>query len=137
MWEQNPKAMSDALALQGWASLQEGDTRRAWMLLVESLEGYLEAESRVGVIDSLVDVGAVAGARGEPLRAARLWGAADTLREVIGYTQPVGEARMYEPYMSAARSELGETAFLAAWEEGRAMTEEQAIALALEPATRR
>jgi hypothetical protein len=34
--------------------------------------------------------------------------------------------------MSAARSELGETAFRAAWEEGRAMTEEQAIALALE-----
>jgi hypothetical protein len=27
---------------------------------------------------------------------------------------------------------LGETAFRAAWEEGRAMTEEQAIALALE-----
>jgi hypothetical protein len=34
--------------------------------------------------------------------------------------------------MSVARSELGENAFLAAWEEGRAMTEEQAIALALE-----
>ncbi len=39
---------------------------------------------------------------------------------------------MYEPYMSAARSELGETAFQAAWEEGRDTTEEQAIALALE-----
>ncbi len=39
---------------------------------------------------------------------------------------------MYEPYISAVRSELGETAFRAAWEEGRAMTEEQAIALALE-----
>jgi class 3 adenylate cyclase len=58
--------------------------------------------------------------------------AADALREVTGYTMSVGEARMCEPYMSAARSELGETAFLAAWEEGRAMTEEQAIALALE-----
>ena len=33
---------------------------------------------------------------------------------------------------SAAQSELGETAFRAAWEEGRAMTEELAIALALE-----
>jgi predicted ATPase/class 3 adenylate cyclase len=115
----------------GLVALEEGDTGRAWMLLVESLEGYLEAESRVGVIDSLVDVGAVAGARGEPLRAARLWGAADALREVTGYTMSVREAGVYEPYMSAARSELGETAFRAAWDEGRAMTEEQAIALAL------
>ena len=39
---------------------------------------------------------------------------------------------MHEPSMSVARSELGETAFQAAWEEGRAMTEEQAVALALE-----
>ena len=44
----------------------------------------------------------------------------------------MGDARLYEPYITAARSELGETAFRAAWEEGRAMTEEQAIALALE-----
>jgi CRP-like cAMP-binding protein len=94
------------------------------MLVVESLEGFLEIESRVGVIDSLDDVGAVAGARGEPLRAARLWGAADALREVTGYTLSVGEASVYEPYMSAVRSELGETAFRAAWEEGRAMTQE-------------
>jgi hypothetical protein len=43
-----------------------------------------------------------------------------------------GYDSVYEPYTSAARSELGETAFRAAWEEGRAMTEEQAIALALE-----
>jgi predicted ATPase len=119
-------------SILGLVTLEEGDTGRAWMLLVESLEGYLEIESRLGVIDALGDVGVVARARGEPLRAARLWGAADALREVIGYTQPVGETRMYEPYMSAARSELGETAFRAAWEEGRAMTEEQAIALALE-----
>jgi hypothetical protein len=116
----------------GLVALQEGDTERAWMLLVESLKGYLEAESRVGVIDSLVDLGAVAGARGEPLRAARLWGAADALREVTRYTLSVREAGWYEPYVSAARSELGKTAFRAAWEEGHAMTEEQAIVLALE-----
>jgi predicted ATPase/class 3 adenylate cyclase len=116
----------------GLVALQEGDTGRARMLLVESLEVFLEMGSRVEVIDSLDDVGAVAVARGEPLRAARLWGAADALREVAGHTLSVAEARMNEPYMSAARSELGETAFRVAWEEGRAMTEEQAIALALE-----
>ncbi len=43
-----------------------------------------------------------------------------------------GYDTVYEPYTSAARPELGETAFRAAWEEGRAMTVEQAIALALE-----
>ena len=38
---------------------------------------------------------------------------------------------MLEPFLEDARSRLDEAAFQAAWEEGRVMTEEQAIGYAL------
>ena len=58
------------------------------------------------------------------------WGAADATREAPGYSLPPGVAAALVPHVAAARSELGETVLQAARKEGRAMKEEQAIALA-------
>ena len=71
------------------------------------------------------------GQRGFVGRAARLWGAAEALREASGFSQPTDDKRVLEPFLKAARSRLDEAAFQAAWEEGRAMTEEQAVEYAL------
>ena len=61
-------------------------------------------------------------------------GAEEALREAIGL--PVTQFDRvhcdYEGYLAAARSQLDETAWEAAWSEGRAMTPEQAIEYALE-----
>ena len=65
-------------------------------------------------------------------RAARQWGAADTLREATGSPWMPHEKRLHEPYLAAVRSGADETDWRAAWEEGRAMTLEEAIAYALE-----
>jgi hypothetical protein len=65
-------------------------------------------------------------------RAARLWGAAQARRDVIGSQIPPSEYLDYECAVAAARTELGEEAFAAAWAVGRAMTPEQTIAYALE-----
>jgi non-specific serine/threonine protein kinase len=53
------------------------------------------------------------------------------LREASDFSQPPDDKRVLEPFLEAARSRLDEAAFQAAWEEGRAMTEEQAIGYAL------
>ena len=74
----------------------------------------------------------VAGARGEAERAARLFGASEVLREVMGTPPEPGESALQEPYLSAARSQLDETSWQEAWAEGRAMTLEEAISYALE-----
>jgi Adenylate and Guanylate cyclase catalytic domain len=42
------------------------------------------------------------------------------------------ERPLQEPYLAAARSRLGTAAWEAAWEEGRSMTTEDAVAYALE-----
>ena len=68
-----------------------------------------------------------------PERAARLWGAAEALRQSIAArTAPAARATR-ERLMAAAREQLGEAAFAAAWAEGQEMTMEQALAEARAP----
>ena len=73
----------------------------------------------------------LAGALGEATRAAHLWGAAETAREVTGIALPPGDRALHQPYLAAARSQLGEAAWEEALAEGRAMPLEQAVEYAL------
>src|SRR5205085_11446503 len=67
-------------------------------------------------------------AQGKGVWAARLWGAAEFLRERSGGSQLPIERVVYEPAVAAARAMLGEQAFAAAWAEGRTMTLKQVLA---------
>src|SRR5216683_2022066 len=60
--------------------------------------------------------------------AARLWGAAEALREAIGAPIPPVYRAAYERAVAATRVSLGENTFAATWAEGRTMTPEQALA---------
>jgi predicted ATPase/DNA-binding CsgD family transcriptional regulator len=59
--------------------------------------------------------------------AVLLLGAAAALRETIGSSLPPTFRLSYERTMAAARTQLGEEAFAAAWAEGRTMPLEQLI----------
>jgi tetratricopeptide (TPR) repeat protein len=73
----------------------------------------------------------LAGAREQGAQAARLWGAAEALRTNIG-APPTPEARpYYERSMAAARAQLGEAAWEAAFAQGMAMSAEEAAEYAL------
>jgi DNA-binding CsgD family transcriptional regulator len=84
----------------------------------------------------MLGMAAVYGACGDPVRAARLWGAEESLRETLGL--PL--LRDFHPYydykgrLSAARRLLDEGTWFSAWAEGRNLTPEQAIEYALENA---
>jgi non-specific serine/threonine protein kinase len=67
-----------------------------------------------------------------PQLAARLSGAADHLRESIGYQLEAADLLFHDSYVADLRADLGEVAFAAASELGRAMKLDQAIVLALE-----
>jgi len=64
-------------------------------------------------------------------RAARLFGAADAVREVAGAGYEGLESPSREPDLASLRATLGEPAFTAAWEAGRALSLDEAIAEAL------
>ncbi len=55
------------------------------------------------------------------LWAARLWGAAEFIREKLGVPIPPAEHAHYERLVETARTYLGKEAFAAAWSKGRTM----------------
>ena len=72
------------------------------------------------------------GSQGQPIRAARLWGAAEALYERINTVFSPLEHHLFGPYIAAAHAQLDEEVWEEAWAEGRAMTTQQAVEYALE-----
>jgi len=75
----------------------------------------------------------VASAQGQFERAARFLGAAEALRETLGFHRLPPDQGDYDQRFVSTRAGLGDTAFARAWAEGRAMTLEQAFEYALTP----
>jgi hypothetical protein len=74
----------------------------------------------------------LAGAQGKAERAARLWGAAQALRETKGIPRDPDFLAEADARNSAVRSAMGEGAWEEAWRKGRAMTLDEAVSYALE-----
>ena len=115
----------------GRVALDRGDTRRAAALFEESLRLSWEPGYEIDVALSLVGMAGVAGALGRPMRAARLLGAAETVRVSTGRPLTPVDRAVFDRYVAAVGAQLGEAAFAAMWAEGQQMTLEQAKAAAL------
>jgi hypothetical protein len=110
---------------------RDGDCRAARELCIQSLTLQRELGDRRRIAACLERLAEVARSDGAVVRAVRLLGAADTLRETIGApVQPIDRAG-YDRCCIALRSTLGDEAFSATWAEGYAMPLDQAIAYAL------
>jgi len=117
----------------GMAARAEGDVPQAEALFAESLELAQQLDDPLMTAYGLEGLAGVVGARGQHAWAARLFGTAEALREVIDVPMHDTDHPLHEPYLVAARAHLGEAAFAAAWAEGRAMTPEQALAALAQP----
>jgi tetratricopeptide (TPR) repeat protein len=69
----------------------------------------------------------------EPQRAARLFGAAEVLREQIQIFRHGFEKGEYQQALTALRGQLDAAAFTSAWADGRALDMERAIQYAVTP----
>ncbi len=103
--------------------------------LRESLTLFREMGNRPGIMRCLDGLADVARRRELPERAARIFGAAENLRESVGAAPPLAERLELDQNVSALRAHLGDAAFASAWTAGRAMTLEQAIEYALREAS--
>lgn len=112
----------------------EGDRERAARLFEEGLTLSAEAEDYSSVAYYMQGLAAMAASEYRLACAARLWGAAEALlerTEIVAYAH-APDRSLYQRQVAAARERLDETAWEAAWAEGRAMTTEQAVAYVLE-----
>ena len=119
------------LAYLGWTALLRGDPERADTLLKESLGLQRDVDDKPAASESLTALACVAEVRGEARRAARLFGAAQALREAMGFRQEPGDRTLQEPYLTASRFRLSEASWEAALAEGKAMSFEEAVEYAL------
>jgi predicted ATPase/transcriptional regulator with XRE-family HTH domain len=76
----------------------------------------------------LTGIGSAAALDEAPEHAARLWGAAEQLRQSIGCREAPAARTSFECALAVVRTQLSDEAFVAAWAQGRALPLEQAIA---------
>jgi non-specific serine/threonine protein kinase len=120
-----------ALDNLGWAALMRGDYERAAELFDESVVLCKELGDKPTAAESLEGLACAAAARGEAERVARLLGAAQGLYEAEGYHHTPRERAIREPYLADGRSRIDGEVWEAVFEEGQAMTLEEAIEYAL------
>ncbi len=118
----------------GHMRFEEGDVAGAEALYREGLALIREMPLRTVVTIGLDGLAMVAAATRQPLRAARLWGATEALRDVTSEARWPVFQRAYDRTLAAARAEISDAEWAAAWAAGRALTVEQAVAEALEDA---
>jgi non-specific serine/threonine protein kinase len=144
----HPIGVPLSLVALGHIALDQGNIDRASSLIGESL-GYLRqvgegwggtgrlkgfsgvAAAPWGVPACLEGLATVAGARGEPARAARLFGATAVLRDLVGYAREPVDQPGFERWEASVRAALGEDAYAAAWAEGRTLAFDDAVSEAL------
>lgn len=115
----------------GEARLEAGDHAAAARHCKESLGIFYDQHSHWDIADVLEVLAAVATARSDPREAARLFGAAEALREALKTPLPPSERQSYEVRVLDARTKLDGTEFALAWSVGRAMNLEEAVEHAL------
>ncbi len=124
----DPHYIAASLAILGRLAQMQGDHPRACTHFRESLTLYKQMADKQGVAETLEWL---AGSLDQTALAVRLFAAAHRLRQQISTPVPPVEQANYARWVNSVRSQLGESAFTAAWANGVTLTLEQAIAAAL------
>jgi predicted ATPase/DNA-binding SARP family transcriptional activator len=127
------RGTGSTLRALGQLSFDEGDLVAARSNLAESLPTCWEVGDRFIIAGCLELAAQIAAAEADVMRAARIWGASEELREENGSAMPPNDRARFERNVASARSALkDDSSFDKAWKDGRGLSTEQAIALALQ-----
>lgn len=122
--------LADVLSARGDLARDEHDDRRAAALHSQALRLYGQIADAQGVAHELEALSGVCARAGDPERAVRLVGAAQSLGEAADRPEPRRRRRPREPDVEAARRSLPADRLEAALAEGTAMSMADAVAYA-------
>jgi tetratricopeptide (TPR) repeat protein len=136
-----PWGIAVSLGNFAWIALRQDNLKEAEKLLRESLTLRSEIEDRGGCawcLEKLAEIFLILGQRKSSKnsrlhfqRAAKLFGAAEAMREPVASKIDLVDQPEYKRRVDALRSQLDEDMFTSAWEEGHSLTMGQAIDFAL------
>jgi len=115
----------------------QGDLSNAQHYYRESLVISQEIGEKRAIVYCLEGFAKVTARQGNAKNAANLFGAANALRQAIGVPLDPSELAEIDQDVSATRELLNDQTFDSAWEEGLAMSMEQAIEFALRESQQR
>jgi predicted ATPase/DNA-binding SARP family transcriptional activator len=124
-------ALADVLLTQGRLALAAGDPEAASSLAASAVRLYRTFGTTAGIAWAVVVLAMAAEAGGKPERAVLLFGAAEALRETAGTGVLGADAELVDGALHRAREALGESEFASARTEGRSLTPDEVVALAL------
>ncbi|MBI3959283.1 MAG: tetratricopeptide repeat protein [Chloroflexi bacterium] len=124
-------AIAGVLTRLGHAALRRGDPGRASAHYRESLALCRDLADRAGLAANFMGLANAEAVGGEALRAARWWGVAESLREITGHTLLPAHQSDYADNVAVARGRCDGDAFDAAWQSGRVLPLDKALAEAL------
>jgi hypothetical protein len=112
----------------------EGHHDKAEAMYRETILEWKRLGHRAAVANQLECFAFIARAHEQPERAARLFGAAEALRELINIDMSQMERVEYEREVADLMANMEEELFTTLWVEGRTMTMDRAVEYALEKA---
>jgi DNA-binding CsgD family transcriptional regulator len=136
-WADDAVATAPGWAVLGWAlttrarvAIAQGEPEQAERDAHEALASIPEGFPYLGFSETLECLATLAGNAGSHREAARLFGAAHTIRQRMGVVRFKVWDAGYEASVAALRDAMGEKDFESGWAEGAALSTEAAIAYA-------
>ncbi len=127
----NKEGICGSLNNLGAAAYGEGDYQAVRSYYAEAVLIALELGDKISVSYSLDGFAALASKGENFVVAARLAGAAEHLRESLGFETEPAERRFRAAYLDELRAAFDEEKFSAAYRQGSEMNVEKAVSLAL------
>ncbi len=124
-------SISVTLTELGMLAHRQREYLRARTLFTQALGLQRELGNQASLAATLQAIADLEATQERPLQAMRLWGAAESLREILGTALKPGECVKHEQQVASARAALGEDAANSAWNEGRAMNIDDVCAQAV------
>lgn len=121
-----------ALHSLGMVAVEQGERSVAQHYLGEALAYTLASRGYYGAPELCETIAALALAYNQPERAARMWGATEHQREVVGCPIQSVEQTVYTLYLQRLHAALQPTHIASLWREGRSWSLGQMLAYAAE-----
>jgi len=128
----NKDALSNNLINLAAAACLEGDDMAARLYYTEALKLQNELGHKTDISLSLDGFAALAVKRGDEKSAARLAGAAEHLRERIGYEIEPADQQFRDVYLAEIKTKMDEADFSEFYKQGSKLKLKEAVALCLE-----
>lgn len=126
------RGIAECLLYLGKLSGVEKDYAKARSFYEQALDMRVKMGDRYGIIQSLLEFAYLAVQHDQLKRAVLLFSAVEALYNSIGARLPADQRARYEQTISDLHSRVDEAVWEGTWQEGRALSMEQAIACALE-----